>query len=59
MIPGGILILKINDKRKVEREIDVDKEIQLVIRNKTNKQLNQFSILYFNKIKKDISINEL
>ena len=59
VIPGGILILKINDKRKVEREIDVDKEIQLVIRNKTNKQLNQFSILYFNKIKKDISINEL
>ena len=59
VIPGGILILKINDKRKVEREIDVNKEIQLVIRNKTNEQLNQFSILYFNKIKKDISIDEL
>ncbi len=59
VIPGGILILKINNKRKVKSEIDVNKEIQLVIRNKTNEQLNQFSVLYFNKIKKDISINEL
>ena len=59
VIPGGILILKINNIRKVEREIDFNKEIQLVIRNKTNEQLNQFSILYFNKIKKDVIINEL
>ena len=59
MIPGGILVLKINNKRKVKREIDVNKEIQLVIRNKTNEQLNQFSVLYFNRIKKDVFINEL
>ena len=59
VIPGGILVLKINNKRKVKREIDVNKEIQLVIRNKTNEQLNQFSVLYFNRIKKDVFINEL
>ncbi len=59
VIPGGILILKINNIRKVKRAIDVEKEIQAVIRNKTNEQLNQFSVLYFNKIKKDIFINEL
>ena len=58
-IPGGILILKINNKRKVEKEIDVRKELKEIIRNKTNDQLNRFSVLYFNKIKKDILINEL
>ena len=59
VIPGGFLILKINDKRIVKREINIEKEIQAVIKNKTNKQLNQFSIMYFNKIKKNVLINEL
>ena len=59
VIPGGILILKINKIRKIEKEINKKKEIQLIIREKTNEQLNQFSILYFNKIKKDVLINEL
>ena len=59
VIPGGFLILKINDIRKVKREINIEKEIQAVIKNKTNKQLNQFSIMYFNKVKKNVLINEL
>ncbi len=59
VIPGGVLILKINNMRQVKKEINIKKEIQAVIRNKTNEQLNQFSVLYFNKIKKDILINEL
>ncbi len=59
VIPGGILILKINNLRKIKNEIDIKKEMQIIIRNKTNEQLNQFSILYFNKVKKDIFINEL
>ncbi len=59
VIPGGILILKINKIRKIKRDINIKNEIQSIIRNKTNEQLNQFSILYFNKIKKDILINEL
>ena len=36
-----------------------EKEIKLVIQEKTNEQLNQFSIIYFNKVKKNIQINEL
>jgi len=59
VIPGGILILKINKIRKIEKAINENKEIQSIIREKTNEQLNQFSILYFNKIKKDVLINEL
>ena len=59
VIPGGILILKVNNQRKIKKDIDIKKEMKMVIRNKTNEQLNQYSILYFNKVKKDILINEL
>ena len=59
VIPGGFLILKKEDYREVELELDIDKEIKMVIDKKTNEQLNQFSNIHFNKIKKDISIYEL
>jgi len=59
VIPGGFLILKIVDVREIENNFDQNVEIEKIIREKTNKQLNQFSNIYFNKIQKDISINEL
>ena len=59
VIPGGFLILKLQNKRVTEKNLNIEKELKLVVRNKTNEQLNQFSIIYFNKIKKDIIINEL
>ena len=59
VIPGGFLILKIDDIREVESNSDLDAEIKKIVNKKTNEQLNQFSNIYFNKIKKDIIINEL
>ena len=59
VIPGGFLILKIDDIREVESNSDLDNEINKIVNKKTNEQLNQFSNIYFNKIKKDILINEL
>ena len=59
VVPGGFLILKIDDKRLTDKDMDIKKEIELVAQEKTNEQLNQFSIIYFNKIKKNIQINEL
>jgi len=59
LIPGGYLILKINDTRQVEKEIDFKKEFEKIKRVKINEQLNQMANLYFNKIKKNILINEL
>ena len=58
VIPGGFLILKINDIREIENNFDQNAEIEKIIREKTNKQLNQFSNIYINKIKKNIVINE-
>ena len=58
-IPSGFLILKINETRETEKNINLDEEIKKIVRVKTNEQLNQFSNLFFNKIKKDFEINEL
>ena len=58
-IPGGFLILKVNDiKVKIEK-IDKIKELEKRIREEKNQQLNQYSLIYFNKVKKDTKINEL
>ena len=58
-IRSGFLILKINDIRQVEINLNIDKELDFAIRSKTNKQLNQFSNIYLNKISKDLIIHEL
>ena len=52
LLPGGYLILKINDIKEVVKEINYEKEFEKVKRAKTNEQLNIMSNLYFNKIKK-------
>ena len=59
VIPGGFLILKIKDIREIDNNFNQDAEIKKVIKEKTNDQLNQFSNIFFNKIRKDIVINEL
>ena len=59
VIPGGFLIIKIEDIREKDNSSDLNDEIEKIIKDKTNEQLNQFSNIYFNKIKKDIVINEL
>ena len=56
---SGFLIIKIEDEKKYEIDLNLDKEIKNLIEFKTNEQLNQFSRLYFNKVKKDIIFNEL
>ena len=59
VIPGGFLILKIGDVREIDNNFNLNEEVKKVIKEKTNKQLNQFSNIFFNKIKKNIVINEL
>ena len=58
-IPGGFIILKIEDKKENIVKLDIEKEFEKIIKIKTNEQLNQFSNIYYNKIEKDIKIHEL
>ena len=58
-ISNGFLILKVNEKRQKEKKVNFEKEFQKMIKREKNNQFNQFSIIYFNKIKQNIIINEL
>ena len=58
-IPGGFLILFIEDIKNNEIQLDLKKELANIIEKKTNAQLNQLSNVYFNKLKKNVLINEL
>lgn len=59
LIPGGFLVLKVKDKKFKKKIVDLEKEMNKVIKSKTNQQLTQYSNMYFNKIQKEIVINEL
>ena len=58
-VPGGFMILKIKDIKKIENNQNIEKELKKIINIKKNNQLNQYSKMYFSKIKKNIQINEL
>jgi len=55
---NGFLILKIEKIKFTKKDYDLKNELNKLIQFKTNEQLNQYSNIYFNKIKKDLVINE-
>ena len=59
IIQGGFLILRLNNTKKIKNKVDVEVELKKLIAKETNQQLNQFSNIYFNKVKKEIKINEI
>ena len=58
-VAGGFLILQINDIKNTKIEIDIEKEFKKLENYEKNNQLNQYSKIYFNKVKKDLEISEL
>ena len=58
-IPGGFLIIKLNDINNKKISLNMKRELNNLIKLKTNQQLNQFSNIYFNKIKKNIKIEKI
>ena len=57
-MPGGFLIIQVNDKKEKKITIDFEKELDFLIKKETNKILNQFSSIYYQKIRKNINLNE-
>ena len=55
---NGYLIIKLNNKREKEKELDFEKTYKQLMIEEKNRQLNQFSLIYFNKIKQNIFISE-
>ena len=53
LISSGLLVLKLEDKKFEKKNNDLNKELQKLIDFEMNRQLNSFSTIYFNKIKKN------
>ncbi len=56
--PNGYLILKINEMREIKQSLNIDNELKESVNFERNKQLNQFSLLYYKKLKQNTTINE-
>ena len=52
----ALIIIKLDNKRKVKSEINLDEETEILIQKETDRQLNQYSINFFNKLKKNIFV---
>ena len=58
-VSSGFLILKINDVKSTQIEVSVEDELKKLINFEKNNQLNQYSKIYFNKVKRNLQIDEL
>ncbi len=56
---SGFIILKIEDEKKYSANLNINEKVEEIVKFQTNNQLSQFSNMYFNKIKKDLIINDL
>ena len=55
---NGYLILKLNEKREIKEKFNLENELKQQINYESNRQLNQFSLIYFKKLKKNTNIYE-
>ena len=53
LISSGLLVLKLEDKKFLENNSNPDEELQKQINFEMNSQLNNFSRIYYDKIKKN------
>jgi len=58
VLSNGILILKLINTKNTETTIDIENELKKAINYESNRQLNQYSKIYYNKIKKNLDFNE-
>ena len=57
-VASGFLIIYLEDVKKVEKEINTEEEFKKIVTTEINRQLNEYSVIYYKKIKKQIFINE-
>ena len=55
---NGYLFLKLNEKRIIKEKLNLKKELEQQIIFEKNRQLNQFSLNHYKKLKKNINIYE-
>ena len=58
LISSGMLVLKLEDKKIVELNQNLEEELEKLASFEINNQLNNFSTIHYNKIKKNFIVNE-
>ena len=58
VLSNGILILKLVNTKNLDTTIDIENELTKAINYERNRQLNQYSKIYYNKIKKNLDFND-
>ena len=56
-VQSGFLILQKFDERELQKEINEEEELKKLIDFEKNQQLNNYSNLYYNKVKKSVKID--
>ncbi len=57
-VNNSFLIIKVNQKKELKNKIDLEKELEKLINIETNRQLNNFSIIFYKRLRKNLEINE-
>ena len=57
-VPGGFLIIKVNDIKEEKVVKNFEKVFERFMTYEKNRQLSQFSIIYFNRIKQNSNLSE-
>ena len=57
ILSNGILILKLINTKNSEITVDIESELKKAINYERNRQMNQYSKIYYNKIKKNLDFN--
>ena len=57
VLSNGILILKIIDTKISKTSINIENEFKKAVNYERNRQLSQYSKIYYNKIKKNLNFN--
>jgi len=58
ILPNGVLLLKVTDIKISKVSINVEAEVKRAINYERDRQLNQYSKIYYNKIKRNLEFNE-
>ncbi len=57
-IQNGYILIKVNNKKELKQEINLEEELKKLVNKERNRQLNTFSIIFYKRLKKNIEINE-
>ena len=57
-VNNSYLIIKVNQKKELKNKVNLEKELEKLINLETNRQLNNFSIIFYKRLRKNIEIYE-